>query len=389
MPRYVQLGEVPKKRHTQFRKPDGGLYSEQVFGTRGFSGIASILYHLHPPTQVLEFAPVPVEEAAQPRSGALPDEVLRHRHLRTRELPALGDPVSGRVPLLVNEDVSLGFCRPAQPMEYFYKNADGDDLLFIHQGTGRLETMFGTLPFRAGDYLVIPRGIIYRVVFDTSENRMLVIEAPSAIEVPRRYRNEYGQMLEHAPFCERDIRVPETLETHAEEGNYEVRIRARGRLTAYHYPFHPLDVVGWDGFLYPWAFNIGDFEPITGSIHQPPPVHQTFEARNFVVCSFVPRMLDYHPNAIPVPYNHSNLESDEVLYYVNGNFGSRKGIEEGSITLHPSGLPHGPQPGVVEASLGQKRTEELAVMVDTFRPLRRTRFAEEIEDDRYAFTWSP
>ncbi len=387
MPRYVKLGEVPKKRHVQFRKPDGSLYSEQVFGTRGFSGIASILYHLHPPTQVADFAPVLRQEEPQTAPEIVSEETLRHRHLRTRELAAAGDPISGRTPLLLNEDVCLGYCRPAEPMDYFYKNADGDDLLFIHRGQGRLETMFGTLPYGPGDYLVIPRGIIYRVVAESAETAMLVIESASAIEVPRRYRNEYGQMLEHAPFCERDLRVPEVLETHDEEGQFEVRIKARGRTTAYHYPFHPLDVVGWDGFLYPWAFNISDFEPITGSLHQPPPVHQTFEARNFVVCSFVPRMLDYHPGAIPVPYNHSNLESDEVLYYVNGNFGSRRGIEEGSITLHPSGLPHGPQPGVVEASLGQKRTEEMAVMLDTFRPLRRTRTAANIEDDQYAFSW--
>jgi homogentisate 1,2-dioxygenase len=247
--------------------------------------------------------------------------------------------------------------------------------------------MFGTLPYHEGDYLIIPRGVIYRVVAETPETRMLVIESASAIEVPKRYRNEYGQMLEHAPYCERDLRAPESLDTRDESGHFEVRIKARGRLTAYFYDYHPLDVVGWDGFLYPWAFNIADYEPITGSIHQPPPIHQTFEAHNFVVCSFVPRMLDYHPNAVPVPYNHSNLDSDELLYYVNDKFGSRKGIEKGSMTLHPSGLPHGPQPGAVEASLGAKRTEELAVMVDTFRPLRLTKAALGLEDSQYAYSW--
>jgi homogentisate 1,2-dioxygenase len=383
MPRYVKLGNIPRKRHIQFRKPDGSLCAEQVFGTRGFSGIASILYHLHPPTQAAEFAPL-----GEARPEILEEEPLRHRHLRTRLLPTAGDPIIGRTPLLVNEDVSMGFCRPAEPMSYFYKNADGDDVLFVHEGRGRLETMFGTLPYGDGDYLVIPRGTIYRVVCETSP-RMLVIESASAVEVPRRYRNEYGQLLEHAPYCERDIRVPETLETHDETGRFEVRIKARGRITAYFYDFHPLDVAGWDGYLYPWAFNIADFEPITGSLHQPPPTHQTFEGRNFVVCSFVPRLLDYHPEAVPIPYNHSNLESDEVLYYVNGNFASRRGIEEGSITLHPSGLPHGPQPGAVEASLGQKRTEEMAVMVDTFRPLRLTRAAAALDDDRYPFSWQP
>jgi homogentisate 1,2-dioxygenase len=384
MPRYLQLGNIPRKRHTQFRSPDGSLYAEQVFGTRGFSGIASILYHVHPPTQVAEFGAI-----GGARLETLAEEPLRHRHLKTRLLPASGDPISGRVPLLANEDVCLSLCRPAESMPYFYKNADGDDLLFVHEGSGRLETMFGTLPYREGDYLVIPRGIIYRVAAESPATRMLVIEAASAVEIPRRYRNEYGQLLEHAPYCERDLRGPSELATHDEAGRYEVRIKARGRITAYFYDFHPLDVVGWDGYLYPWAFNIADFEPITGSLHQPPPTHQTFEARNFVVCSFVPRMLDYHPEAVPVPYNHSNLESDELLYYVNGNFASRRGIEEGSITLHPSGLPHGPQPGVVEASLGAKRTEEMAVMVDTFRPLKRTAAAAALEDERYPFSWQP
>jgi homogentisate 1,2-dioxygenase len=376
------MGRVPRKRHIQFRRPDGGLYAEEVFGTKGFSGISSTLYHVHPPTQASGFRAL-----GSVRPELVDDEALRHRHAKTRLLQSQGDPISGRVPLLVNDDVSLGLCLPVEPMEYFYKNADGDDLLFVHRGRGRLETVFGTLAYGEGDYLVIPRGTIYRIVTEPGETRLLVIETPGAIEVPRRYRNEYGQLLEHAPFCERDLRGPDQLETHEETGRFEVRIKARGRLTAYEYDFHPLDVVGWDGCVYPWAFNIADFEPITGSLHQPPPVHQTFQGQNFVVCSFVPRMLDYHPEAVPVPYNHSNVESDEVLYYVNGNFGSRRGIEEGSVTLHPLGLPHGPQPGVVEASLGQKRTEELAVMLDTFRPLRLTRAAVEIEDEGYAFSW--
>jgi homogentisate 1,2-dioxygenase len=384
MPRYVSLGNVPPKRHTQFRRPDGGLYAEEVLGTEGFSGVSSILYHKQPPTQVTDFKPL-----GEVRIELLSGDALSHHHLKTWNMPAYGDPVTGRVPLLVNADVSIGLCRPAEPMPYHYKNADGDDLLFVHQGQGRLETMFGTLPYRRGDYLVIPRGTIYRLAPDAGETRLLVIESSSAIEVPNRYRNEYGQMLEHAPYCERDIRVPETLEDHEESGTFEVRIKARGRLTAYYYGFHPLDVVGWDGCVYPWAFNIGDFEPITGRVHQPPTTHQTFAARNFVVCSFVPRMLDYHPNAIPVPYNHSNLESDEVLYYCNSKFGSRRGIEEGSITLHPGGIPHGPQPGAVEASLGATRTEELAVMVDTFRPLNRTRTASTMEDPQYPYSWKP
>ena len=384
MPRYLKLGEIPPKRHTQFRKPDGALYSEQLFGTRGFSGVASLLYHANLPTQAAEYRAV-----CDLRPELAPEEPLRHHHLKTWNFTPNGDPISGRVPLLVNDDISIGMCRPVERMPYFYKNADGDDLFFIHEGQGRLETMFGSLPYHEGDYLVVPRGTIYRVVADTLETRMLVMESASAVETPHRYRNEYGQLLEHAPFCERDIRAPENVEYHDEKGEHEVRIKARGRLTAYFYNFHPLDVVGWDGFVYPWAFNIADFEPITGSIHQPPPIHQTFEGHNYVVCSFVPRMLDYHPNAIPVPYNHSNLESDELLYYVNDKFGSRRGIEKGSMTLHPSGLPHGPQPGAVEASLGHTRTEELAVMVDTFRPLRYTRAALDFEDTQYPFSWKP
>ena len=384
MSRYVQLGQIPRKRHTQFRKPDGSLYAEQVFGTRGFSGIASTLYHAHLPTQTDDLEPLPF---AAPEMA--PDEPLRHYHLKTHGFEASGDPVTGRMPLMLNDDVSIGLCRPVEPMDYFYKNADGDDLLFAHEGAGRLETMFGMLPYGAGDYLIVPRGVIYRVVAEPGETRLLVMESHSTVESPKRYRNEYGQLLEHAPYCERDIRVPETLETHDEEGRFEVRIKARGRLTAYYYRHHPLDVIGWDGFLYPWAFNIGDFEPVTGSLHQPPPTHQTFEGHNYVVCSFVPRLLDYHPDAVPIPYNHSNLDSDEMIYYVNGNFASRRGIEQGSITLHPSGIPHGPQPGAVEASLGRSRTDELAVMVDTFHPLRLTRAGAGLEDAAYPFSWKP
>jgi homogentisate 1,2-dioxygenase len=384
MARYHTLGQIPRKRHTQFRKPDGTLYSEQVFGEEGFSGLQSILYHAHPPTQVGEY-----EFLRDVRPEADDNEGLRHLHITTQALKPSGDPVSGRVTLLFNDDVAIGICLPNKPMEYFYKNADGDDLLFVHEGAGDLETMFGTIPYGKGDYLVIPRGTIYRVVPSSPATRMLVVEARSTIESPKRYRNTYGQLLEHSPYCERDIRVPTDLDYHDVAGKYEVRIKARGKLNAYYYDFHPLDVVGWDGYLYPWAFNIGDFEPITGSLHQPPPTHQTFQGNNFVVCSFVPRMLDYHPDAVPVPYNHSNLDSDELMYYVNGNYAARKGIEEGSMTLHPSGIPHGPQPGTVEASLGAKRTEELAVMLDTFRPLKLTKEGARLDDKNYPFSWRP
>lgn len=382
MPHYIRRGEVPRKRHVQFRQPDGSLYAEEVFGTRGFSGPMSLLYHRHPPTQVAEFEPLGCN---RPRESA--DQSLRHRHWRTARFEPEGDPVTGRRPLLFNEDVCISVCRPAETMDYLYKNADGDDLLYVHEGSGTLETMFGDLPYEPGDYLVIPRGTIYRMAAEPRETRLLVIESPAPFETPRRYRNEWGQLLEHAPFCERDFRLPDLGPPKKADGLVEVRIKARWQLNRYRYPFHPFSLAGWDGCVYPWAFHIRDFEPITGSLHMPPPIHQTFETRNFVVCSFCPRMLDTHPEAIPIPYNHSNLDSDEVLFYCNDHFGSRKGIETGSVTLHPLGLPHGPQPGAVEASLGKTRTEELAVMVDTFRPLRVAEGAQAFEDPDYALSW--
>ncbi len=384
MPRYVKLGDIPPKRHTQFRRPDGSLYSEQVFGAKGFSGIASILYHTNPPTQVsriqnpLHCAAADLEEMRS----------LRHRHLKTAGLALGQNPVTERIPLMKNSDVQISIAGQSESASPFYKNADGDELLFIHEGEGILESQFGTLNYHAGDYLIIPRGVIYQLQPAGGQNRILVIESYSPIEIPRRYRNEYGQLLEHAPFCERDIRVPENLQVHAEEGDFDVLIRSQGSLYTYTCPVHPFDTIGWDGYLYPWALNILDFEPVTGSLHQPPPAHQTFEAHNFVVCSFVPRMLDYHPLAVPAPYNHSNVDSDEMIYYVNGSFSSRKGIEKGSITLHPSGIPHGPHPGAVEGSLGKSRTDELAVMVDTFRPLKLVFDTAAIEDVNYYKSWN-
>lgn len=380
--RYVQLGDVPAKHHIQFKQPDGTLYKEQLFGIQGFSGRSSTMYHIHLPTCVSE-----IERIGERRLEAVPDDMLKHRHLKTRSFQAQGDAVSGRIPLCFNNDVILAYARPTDRMSYFFKNADGDEALYIHQGSGRLESMFGTLSYTSGDYLIIPRGTIYRLVEETVDTEIFVIESLSPIEIPRRYRNEYGQLLEHAPYRERDIRVPESLETHREDGRYKVRILARGIFHDYYYDFHPFDIVGWDGYVYPWAFNINNFQPITGLIHMPPPIHQTFEARNYVICSFVPRMLDYHPDAVPVPYHHSNIDSDEVIYYANDKFGSRKGIEEGSVTLHPSGIPHGPQPGATEASIGVKETKELAVMVDTFHPLQITKQALEVEDPTYAMSW--
>jgi homogentisate 1,2-dioxygenase len=381
------MGEVPRRRHTQFRKADGGLYTEQVFSTRGFSGPLSTLYHINQPTEVLRF-----EDRGSVAPTYLDEVPLRHRHLKTRAMKPGGDAVSGRRALMGNQDVVWLQAMIAEPMETFYKNADGDEVLFIHDGRGKMESLFGTVSFEPGDYLVIPRGTIYRLNFERLPVRMLALETTGAVEVPRRYRNEFGQLLEHAPYSERDLRPPHELPVRGEpvrgeRGEHSVLIKARNRHTLYTYPYHPLDVVGWDGYVYPYAFSIHDFMPITGKLHMPPPIHQTFAGPGFVVCSFCPRLLDYHPDAVPAPYNHSNVDSDEVLYYVNDKFGSRRGIEEGSITLHPLGIPHGPQPGATEASIGAKETQELAVMVDTFHPFRLTQNALDLEDDGYWRSW--
>lgn len=383
MPFYHRLGEIPHKRHTQFRKPDGSLYSEQVMGTKGFSGNEAILYHHYPPTAIQYVEDLGPAEIAFEEPGA-----LRHRHFKTAQVAPGGDALSGRRYLLANQDVRIAVCKPTEEQTYYYRNGEGDELLFVHEGEGVLETIFGNLPYRRGDYLYLPIGCTWRLHTGGAPTRLLVIETTGEITTPRRYRNEHGQLLEHAPYCERDFRVPLELTPHDERGEFEVRVRARGRLTRHILDHHPIDVVGWDGYLYPFAFNIEDFEPITGRIHQPPPVHQTFQGPNFVLCSFVPRLFDYHPLAIPAPYNHSNVESDEVLYYVEGNFMSRRGIEEASITLHPAGLPHGPHPGTVEASIGKEKTEELAVMIDTFRPLYVAQEALAVEDPRYPYSWT-
>jgi homogentisate 1,2-dioxygenase len=383
MPSYHTLGKIPPKRHTQFRKPDGGLYSEELFGEEGFSGVASLLYHQYPPTRVSK-----IERFGVACEDEWKQETHRHHHLKAAQLQPRGDPIGGRKTLMYNADCAISAVVPTEPMDYFYRNAMGDELLFVHYGSGTIETTFGALPYREGDYVLIPRGTTWRVQASKGEQRMLVVEAfGRAIQPPKRYRNEFGQLLEHSPYCERDLHAPTDLPLHEERGEFEVRIKVNNEVMTYTYDYHPLDVVGWDGFLYPYTFNIGDFEPITGRVHQPPPAHQTFEGPNFVVCSFCPRKLDYHPQAVPVPYNHSNIDSDEMIYYVSGNFGSRKGIETSSITLHPRGIPHGPHPGTVEKSLGAERTEELAVMVDTFRPLKFGVAAEAIDDPQYPFSW--
>ncbi|MEH7393157.1 homogentisate 1,2-dioxygenase, partial [Bacillus sp. JJ1474] len=376
---YRQMGKIPHKRHTMFKKEDGSLYREQVMGTKGFSGTQSILYHHYMPTEVVRSELIgkylPEYEDQAP---------LKHRHLMTDKLQKKGDALKAREYLLGNDDLLIGTAKINQPMKSFYRNGDGDEMIFIHYGTGVIETMFGTITYCPGDYVMIPIGTIYRVIPDANEEtKALIVESFSQIVSPRRYRNEFGQLLEHSPFCERDIRGPEFLATFDEKGEYEVITKTRGYLHSHVLNHHPLDVIGWDGYLYPWVFNIEDFEPITGRVHQPPPVHQTFEGHNFVVCSFVPRLFDYHPEAIPAPYYHSNVNSDELLYYVEGNFMSRKGINKESITLHPSGIPHGPHPGTTEASIGKKETLELAVMIDTFKPLRVVKQALAIEDEKY------
>ncbi|MEQ8850248.1 MAG: homogentisate 1,2-dioxygenase [Phycisphaerales bacterium] len=447
MPYYTKLGKLPQKRHVQFRRPDGALYSEELFGTEGFVGPTSTMYHIHPPTQVSGWKTL---------YGTKPEyvetDVMRMRHIKTQNLKPKGDPITGQVIVLGNADVEMSLCNPAEQMGYHYKNGQGDELFFIHHGSGTAYTMFGTLEFGPKDYLLIPKGTIYKLVF----NRLLKSSTSDHPEVPKllaeleklsnkgelssseakRIRDKlrelgheggheaavvdpempfgkfvmfetcnashYGpppryvskttsQFLEHAPYCERDLRIPIEDADHPlaydETGEYEVRIKARDCVHSYVYPYHPLDVVGWDGCYYPYCFNIDDFAPIVGKLHMPPPIHQTFEAHNFVICSFCPRMLDFHPEAIPVPYNHSNIDSDEVLYYVEGNYKARRGIESESISLHPQGIPHGPHPGTVEASLGKTHTDELAVMCDTFRPLFPTKAALELDDPQYPESW--
>ncbi len=380
---YLRAGEVPHKRHTQFRKPDGSLHHEEVMGIHGFSGVQSILYHLHPPTAV--------ERIGERSGNGLKLEYagpLRHRLIRAAESPEQGDAVSGRLALLANRDLVLSVVRFREAMDYWYRYAHGDELLFVHEGHGVIESQFGRLAYRPGDYLVLPTGVIWRLLPEPDEpQRMLSVEAAGHIEPPRRYVNRYGQFLENSPYCERDIRPPTWTPPRDEEGEFEVRVKARGGTTSYLYRRHPMDVVGWDGHLWPYAFNIEDFEPITGRVHQPPPVHQTFDGPGFVVCSFLPRLFDYHPQAIPAPYNHSNVDSDEVIYYVEGDFMSRRGVERGALTVHPNGIPHGPHPGAYEGSIGKERTDELAVMVDTFRPLQLTAAAADLEDESYATSW--
>ncbi len=384
MAHYHTLGTIPHKRHTQFRKPDGELYSEQLFSTEGFSNDYSILYHTHPPTQIIK-----TDEPVNVQPKVAEEKMLKHRSLEGFNIKPEKDYLQSRKAVLINNDCHIVLAAPQQSMtDYFYKNADADEMIFVHEGTGVLKTQYGNLDFSYGDYLVIPRGSIYQIEFATENNRLFIVESFSPIRYPKKYVSKLGQLMEHSPYCERDIRQPKSLQTFDEAGDFLIQTKKKGILYGLHYAHHPFDVVGWDGCCYPYAFSIHDFEPITGRVHQPPPVHQTFEANNFVVCSFCPRLFDYHPQAIPAPYNHSNIDSDEVLYYVDGDFMSRKHVTRGMITLHPAGIPHGPHPGAVKKSIGAKETNELAVMVDTFHPLQLTVEALEIENEGYVMSWA-
>ncbi len=381
MPFYTKRGNIPHKRHTVFRKPNGELYAEELISTEGFSSIYSLVYHAHPPTLVKDIAePYSVEPKV-----AMPKNMQHRSYLTFGEYEK--DYIKSRKILLMNSDLQIGTQAPSANTPYFFKNSDADEVIFIHEGSGRMKSIYGELKFGYGDYIVIPRGTIYQMEFDSDKNRHFVVESPTPINTPKRYRNEHGQLLEHSPFCERDMRLPENLETHDEEGDFQVMIKKQGMIYPYTYKTHPFDAIGWDGFVYPFIFNIEDFEPITGRVHQPPPVHQTFEGRNFVICSFCPRLFDYHPEAVPAPYNHSNVDSDEILYYVDGDFMSRKHVEKGMITLHPKGIPHGPHPGTVEKSIGAKETLELAVMIDPFYPLMITEEAVKMEQENYWKSW--
>ncbi len=383
MPHYCKRGTYPQKRHTQFRKQDGSLHHEELVSTEGFSHVYSTIYHLHPPTAVsnigepIPFAPKIVD-----------NKNMQNRCYKGFDIPKVADFLAARKYTLVNDDVYIALAAPQKSMtDYFYKNAVADEVIFVHEGKGTLHTIFGDLHFGYGDYIVIPRGTVYQIEFDTEDNRLFIVESFSPVVYPKRYHNQYGQLLEHSPFCERDIVEPTAVAPVDQEGDFKVLIKKNGQLYPYHYAYHPFDAAGWDGCHYPYIFSIHNFEPITGRVHQPPPVHQTFDAHNFVICSFVPRKYDYHPQAIPAPYYHSNVDSDELLYYVDGDFMSRKHVERGMITLHPIGIPHGPHPSTIEKSIGKEATHELAVMVDTFRPLHVCEDALAIEDPDYFKSW--
>jgi homogentisate 1,2-dioxygenase len=383
MPQYHKQGSIPRKRHTQFRNEEGNLYAEELVSTHGFSNIYSLIYHCHPPTMVKSLG-----EPFSREPKVVAQKFLKHQSFLGFNIQPEDDYIESKKAVLVNNDLHISLAAPRKSIsDYYLKNADADEVIFVHKGSGVLKTIYGDIEFGYGDYLVIPRGTIFQLHFNDENNRLFIVDSFTAIEFPKRYMNNYGQFEEHAPMCERDIRRPENMKTHNETGDFKVMIKKQGIVYPYIYATHPFDAIGWDGNLYPYAFSIHDFEPITGRLHMPPPIHQTFEAHNFVICSFVPRMYDYHPLSIPAPYNHSNVDSDEVLYYVDGDFMSRKSVTQGQITLHPAGIPHGPHPGTVEKSIGKKETMELAVMVDTFKPLWLTEDGVKIMTDDYYRSW--
>ncbi len=383
MPLYKQVGLIPEKRHIIFRQPNGELYHEELIDTEGFSGVSSLVYHVNLPTRVKEKG---MPYSVRPEVAI--EDNLQNRSYMSYKAPHIIDYLESRKTLFFNDDMSIAVAAPIEgTLNYFYKNADADELIFIHEGNGVLKTMYGNIDFAYGDYLIIPRGTVYQINFTTKANRLLIVESHGAIETPERYRNKHGQYMENSPFCERDFKTPQNMETHDEEGNFLIKIKKRGLIYPYIYETHPFDLIGWDGCCYPYAFSIFNFEPITGRIHMPPPIHQNFQGKNFVICSFVPRLYDYHPQAIPAPYHHSNVDSDELLYYVDGDFMSRNNIQKGQITLHPGGLPHGPHPGAVERSIGKTATNELAVMIDPFNPVKITKEAMELEVADYYQSW--
>ncbi|MAI92361.1 MAG: homogentisate 1,2-dioxygenase [Flavobacteriaceae bacterium] len=383
MPRYHKLGDIPSKRHTVFKNKNGRFYYEELFGTIGFDGMSSLMYHTQRPTQVKEILNT---YSISPKAAI--ENNLKSMMLMGFNIENESDFLKSRKVILFNNNCQISLASPTKSLkEYFYKNTDSDEVVFIHKGSGKLRTFLGNIDFKYGDYIVIPRGVIYQIDFNEENNRLFIVESKSPVYTPKRYRNWFGQHLESSPYCERDLHPPTELETFNEVGDFLLKIKKDDSIHECIYAAHPFSIVGWDGYNYPYKFSIHDFEPITGRIHQPPPVHQTFETSNFVICSFVPRLYDYHPNAIPAPYNHSNIDSDEVIYYVDGDFMSRKNVDEGYISLHPAGIPHGPHPGLMEKSIGKKETKELAVMVDTFQPLKVTDYAVKIDDGKYYQSW--
>lgn len=383
MPRYHKLGDIPKKRHTIFKDKNGNFLYEELFGTIGFDGMSTLMYHTQRPTQVKEILKT---YSVSPKAAI--QNNMRSMMLNGFSVKPVSDFLESRKSILFNDTCQINLAAPMSSLsDYFYKNTDSDEVLFVHKGSGKLKTFLGNIDFSYGDYLVIPRGVIYQIDFNDENNRLFIVESKSPIYTPKRYRNWFGQHLESSPYCERDMHPPSELLTHNEKGDFLIKIKKKGAIHECLYASHPFSVVGWDGYNYPYKFSIHDFEPITGRVHQPPPVHQTFETSSFVICSFVPRLYDYHPKAIPAPYNHSNIDSDEVIYYVDGDFMSRNNVDKGYISLHPAGIPHGPHPGSMEKSIGKKETHELAVMVDTFKPLMVTQEALDIDDGKYYKSW--